>query len=81
MPAVAAAHHQDFIDAVRVSVTAGEALQDDLTNITTDEQLDDRLAEFDSDTDAALDEADAACLRLQEIADTEDVGIDLECEA
>ncbi|MCI0819600.1 MAG: hypothetical protein J4O12_04815 [Chloroflexi bacterium] len=81
VPAVAAAHHQDFIDAVRVSVTAGEALQDDLTNITTDEQLDDRLAEFDSDTDAALDEADAACLRLQEIADTEDVGIDLECEA
>ena len=81
VPTAAAEHHRNFIDGVRQSVAAGEALRNDLADITTDEQLDDRLAEFDSDTDAALDEADAACLRLQEIADTEDVGIDLECEA
>ncbi len=81
VPAAAAEHHEDFIAGVRVSVTAGDALRNDLTGITTDEQLDDRLAEFDSDIDAAVDEADAACLALQEIADTEDIEIDLDCEA
>ena len=81
VPAAAAEHHQDFIAGVRLSVTAGDALRNDLTGITTDEQLDDRLADFDGDIDAAVDEADAACQGLQEIADTEDVDIDLDCEA
>ncbi len=79
VPAAAADDHRDFIDGVRVSVTAGNALRNDLTDITTDEQLDDRLARFDSDIDAAVDKADAACLALQKIADTEDISIDLDC--
>lgn len=80
VPAAAADDHRDFIDGVRVSVTAGNALRNDLTVITTDEQLDGRLARFDSDIDAAVDKADAACLALQKIADTEDIDIDLDCE-
>ena len=81
VPAAAAEHHQDFIDGVSGSVAAGEDLRNDLTDITTDEELDDRLAEFDSDIDTAVDKADADCQGLQEIADTENVGIDLNCEA
>lgn len=80
VPATAADDHQDFIDGVRVSVSAGNALRNDLTDITTEEQLDDRLARFDSDIDAAVNKADAACLALQEIANTEEIGIDLDCE-
>ncbi len=81
VPPVAAEHHQDFIDGVSASVAAGEDLRNDLTDITTDEELDDRLAEFDREIDAAVDKTDAACQGLQEIADTENVGIDLDCEA
>jgi len=80
VPTAAAEHHQDFIDGVRESITASDTLRSDLTNITTDEQLDDRLATFDSGIDAAVDKADAACLALQEIADTEEITIDLACE-
>ena len=80
IPAATADDHQDFINGVSVSVTVGSALRNDLTGITTDEQLDDRLARFDSDIDAAVDKADAACLALQEIADTEEIAIDLDCE-
>jgi hypothetical protein len=81
VPAAAAEHHQDFIDGVSGSVAAGEDLRNDLTDITTDEELDDRLAEFDSNIDTAVDKAEAACQGLQEIADTENVGVDLDCEA
>jgi hypothetical protein len=78
-PSAAAEHHEDFIDGVSVSVAAGEALQDDLANITTDEELVDRLAKFDSDIDAAVEKSDAACLGLQEVADAEDIAVDLAC--
>jgi len=80
VPATAADDHQDFIDGVSVSVTAGNALRNDLTDITTKEQFDDRMDKFVGDIDAAVDKADAACLALQEIADTEDINIDLDCE-
>ncbi|MCH7809505.1 MAG: hypothetical protein IH863_02870 [Chloroflexi bacterium] len=79
VPAAAADDHQDFIDGARESLTAGNALRNELTDITTDEQFDDHLAGFDSDIDAAIEKADAACLALQKIADTEDVGVDLDC--
>ncbi len=79
VPTAAAEHHRDFIEGVRVSVTAGEALRNDLAEITTDSQLGDRLASFDSDIDAAVDKSDAACLALQEIANTEEIAIDLAC--
>ncbi len=81
VPASAAGDHQDFIDGVRESVTVLNALRNDLTGITRDAQMNDRLARFDSDIDAALDKAGAACLALQKIADTEDIAIDLDCEA
>ncbi len=80
VPPIAADEHQAFIDGVRDSVSAGNALRSDLQDLSNREQLDDRLAEFDSDIDAAVDKADAACLALQKIADTQDIGIDLACE-
>ena len=79
VPASAAGDHQDFIDGVRESVDVLNALRNDLTGITTDGQMNDRLARFDSDIDAAVDKADAACLALQTIADTEEIAIDLAC--
>ena len=81
VPPAAAKHHQDFIDGVRASVAAGEDLRNDLTDITTDEKLDAHLSEYDSAIDAAVDKTAAACQGLQEVADTEDAGIDLDCEA
>ena len=81
VPASAAGDHQDFINGVRESVDVLNALRNDLTGITTDEQMNDRLARFDSDIDAAVGKADAACLALQNIADREDIAIDLDCEA
>ena len=79
-PAAAAGDHQDFIDGVSGSVTAGNALRSDLTDITTEEQFDDRMDKFVGDVDASIIKADAACLALQEIADTEEIAIDLDCE-
>jgi len=79
-PAAAADDHQNFIDGVSASVTAGNALRDDLTGITTEEQFDGRMDKFVGDVDASVDKTAAACLALQEIADTEELGIDLDCE-
>ncbi len=79
VPPIAADGHQAFIDGVRDSVSAGNALRSDLQDLSNREQLDDRLARFDSDIDAAVDKADAACLALQKIADTEEISIDLDC--
>lgn len=81
VPPAAAEHHQDFIDGVRASVAAGEDLRNDLTDITTEEELDAHLSEYDSAIDAAVDKTAAACQGLQEVADTENVVIDLDCEA
>ncbi|HEY5625724.1 MAG TPA: hypothetical protein VIT93_04480 [Dehalococcoidia bacterium] len=81
VPAAAVDGHQGFIDGVQVSLNAGNALRDDLQDISTEDGLDDRLAEFDNDVDAGVDQAAAACLALQEIADKENTGIDLNCES
>ncbi len=80
VPATAADDHQDFIDGVSVSVTAGNALRNDLTDITTEEQFEDRMDRFVGDVDASVNKTAAACLALQEIADAEEIGIDLDCD-
>lgn len=80
VPAAAADDHQDFIDGVTVSVSTGNALRNDLTGITTEEQFDDRMNKFVGDVDASVNKTAAACLALQEIADMEELGIDLDCE-
>ncbi len=80
VPAAAAGDHQDFIDGVSVSVSTGNALRNDLTGITTEEQFDNRMNKFVGDVDASVNKTAAACLALQEIADTEELGIDLDCE-
>lgn len=80
VPDSAAESHQDFVEGVRDSVVAGNSLRHDLTGITTEEQLESRLVEFNSDIAAGADKADAACLALQEIADGENLGVDLDCE-
>ena len=80
VPAAAADDHQDFVDGVRETVDAGNALRDDLRDVSTEELMDDRLAEFDDDVIASVEKADAACLALQEIADAENIDVDLDCE-
>ncbi len=80
VPTAAADDHQEFIDGVSVSVGIGNVLRDDLTGIATEEQLDDRMNRFVGDLDASVESTATACLALQKIADTEDTGIDLDCE-
>lgn len=80
VPASAASAHQDFIDGVSMSVSTGNALRNDLTGITTEEQFDDRMDKFVGDLDASVNKTAAACVGLQEIADTENIGVDLACE-
>lgn len=79
VPAAVADYQQEFIAGVRGSVTAGNVLRSDLTGITSDEQLDDRLAEFEDDGAAAVELTSTACLALQEIADSENISVDLAC--
>ena len=79
-PEVVADGHANFIEGVRASVDLVKELRVDLPDIETQEQLDDRMAEFSDDLEPGVRLSDAACLALQEIADTEEPGIDLNCE-
>jgi hypothetical protein len=80
VPEDAQAAHADFIEGSRESLAAAEALRADLADIETAEALQDRLAEFDEAAESAAAKSDAACAALQEIADAEEIEIDLECE-
>ena len=79
VPEIAIMHHRTFIEGVNGSIDAGNSLRLDLPGVETRAKLDERLAQFEAEVDAAVEIADAACLALQEIADTEDIAADLSC--
>ena len=78
-PAAAADAHQDFIDGVLDQIATLNELRIDLTDVTTDEQMESRLTEFNSGIAGGVDKADAACLALQNVADAGNVSVDLNC--
>jgi len=78
-PDIVADENQDFIDGVRASLSLGNALRDDLPDIETQDELDDRLSDYGDDVEASVTKSDNACFDLHEIADAEGITIDL-CE-
>ena len=80
VPDIAVTHHETFIEGARGSVDAGNSLRLELPDIETLVQLDERLAQFDAEVDAAVEISNAACLELQAIADAEVLAIDLDCQ-
>jgi hypothetical protein len=80
VPADAENGHAGFVSAIGESLAAADALQVDLPGIETQEQLDERLTQFDADVGDAISQADDACFELQDIADAEEIQIDLACE-
>ncbi len=80
VPDIAVTPHGTFIEGVRSSIDAGESVRLELPDITTVVQLDKRLAQFDTEVDAAVEISNAACLELQAIADAEVLAIDLDCQ-
>ena len=79
VPDVAITHHRTFIEGVHGSIDAGNSLRLDLPGIETRAELDERLAQFGAEVDAAVEISNGACFALQEMADTEDLAIDLAC--
>jgi hypothetical protein len=80
VPTEAQEDHDEFIASVQDAAATISALQEDLPGIETAEQLQERLDQYDADATAAVARADAACFNLQDIADEDDIDIDLECE-
>ena len=79
VPDVAIPHHRTYLEGVQGSIDAGNSLRLDLPGIETRVNLDERLAQFGAEVDTAVEIANAACLALREIADTEDIAADLSC--
>ncbi len=79
VPDVAITHHRTYLEGVQGSIDAGNSLRIDLPAIETRSELDERLAQFGAEVDAAVEISNGACLALQEIADTEDIAADLSC--
>jgi uncharacterized phage infection (PIP) family protein YhgE len=72
--------HTAFVSAVRDGIDQTEALQDDLQGVETEAELEELATQFGEDVTATEQEADAACMELQQIADSNDIVLDLNCE-
>lgn len=79
VPDVAVVHHETFIEGFSSSVSAASSLRLELPDVTSRAELDERLAQFGTEIEAAVGISNPACLELQKIADTEDIAVDLDC--
>ena len=70
----------DFTAAIRDATDQAETFQEDLQGVTTEEELEELVSQFDQETTQTTQEADAACLELQGIADDNSIIVDLNCE-
>jgi hypothetical protein len=71
--------HTAFIAAVRDGIDQTEALQTDLQGVETEADLEQLATQFAEEVTSTEQEADAACTELQQIADSNDIGVDLNC--
>ncbi|MDO8614880.1 MAG: hypothetical protein Q7T33_03965 [Dehalococcoidia bacterium] len=79
-PSDAADSEARFVFAARDTVLAADELRDQLRDVTTQDELDSLVADFDATFTAITNEADAACADLQDLADGNNVDVDLNCE-
>jgi hypothetical protein len=72
--------HEVFVGAVRDASGQSEAFLEGLRGVDTEAELEQLVTEFDEETTRTQQEADAACLELQQIADDNGISVDLNCE-
>jgi hypothetical protein len=72
--------HQAFVQSGRDSVSAAQDLSNRLGEAQSEEDLDQILSDFESESSDTLSRLDDACLGLQDIADTNSIDVDLHCE-
>lgn len=78
-PPAAQAGHDEFVAAAQSSKNLAAKLRADIAGVTTKAQLDVLLEDFGTESGPLLDEADSACMKLQETAITHGIDIDLAC--
>lgn len=78
-PSQAQEFHNDFVEAISDMAAANSQLVDELEDAGTLAELEELRERFDDDTAEVLDRADDACRELQNLADENDIGVDLGC--
>ena len=72
--------HDAFLSAVRDGIGQTETLEADLQGVDTDAELEELTTQFAEDVTATEQEADAACTALEQIAASNDIVVDLNCQ-
>ncbi|MEX0683781.1 MAG: hypothetical protein WD904_02145 [Dehalococcoidia bacterium] len=70
----------DFVIATEAAVDIATDLQGQIAGADTQQELDAIAATFDAEVSLTVADADAACENLQQIADDNDIAVDLDCE-
>jgi hypothetical protein len=79
VPPVAQAGHNEFVAAAESSKNLAAKLRADIAGVAAKAQLDVLLEDFGTASGPLLDEADAACTKLQGTAITHGIDVDLAC--
>jgi chromosome segregation ATPase len=72
--------HDAFIAAVRGGIESTEGLRDDLEGASGEAEVNTVIEEFAEEITQIQQVADSACLDLQQIADSNNIVVDLNCE-
>jgi chromosome segregation ATPase len=72
--------HDAFIAAVRDGIESTEGLRDDLEGASGEAEVNRVIEQFTEEITRIQQEADTACLDLQQIADSNNIVVDLNCE-
>lgn len=78
-PAEATGAQADFIEAAEGSRDLAASLKADLAGIETREEADQLVVDFNEESQPFVEQGDQACLELQQVADDNDVDVDLGC--
>lgn len=73
------ADHDAFVQAATSSRDLARQLQSGLAGVTTEEQLQTMLTDFDNDKQPLLDSGDTACTNLQTAAKQHGINVNLAC--
>jgi hypothetical protein len=72
--------HEEFLDAVHDASIIAAGLQDRLPEVASEADAEDLVTEFDEELAPVLASADDACFSLQEVADSNDIDVNLSCD-
>jgi hypothetical protein len=79
-PSEVAEPHDEFTQSVRDGIASTEALREDLAGASNEIEMAEAVSQFDEEIVRNTEDADAACLELQSIADENSIVVDLNCE-